>query len=105
LFSLFEKLIHPFPTAEPRLPPQGFVAFLWGCTEGLRGKIAAMAMLAIVMSAFDALLYAILGRIVDWLGTQVPSRLWTERGGMLLWVAALLGISVAVQCLETVVKH
>jgi ATP-binding cassette subfamily B multidrug efflux pump len=57
------------------------------------------------MSAFEALLFAMLGRIVDWLGTQVPSRLWAERGDALLWLAAFLVISIAVVALQTFVKH
>ncbi len=105
MFSFFEKLLHPFPTAEPPLPPQGFFAFLWACMQGARGKIAAMAVLTAAMSAFEALLFAMLGRIVDWLGTQAPSRLWAEHGDVLLWLAALLAVSIAVVALQTVVKH
>ncbi len=105
MFRFFEKRLHPFPAAEPSLPPHGFFAFLWACAQGVRGKIAAMAILAILMSAFEALLFAMLGRVIDWLTTQVPSRFWTDRGGSLLWLAAFLASSVAVLSLQTVVKH
>ncbi|MFM9927680.1 ABC transporter ATP-binding protein [Variovorax sp. H27-G14] len=105
LFRFFEKLLHPYPAAEPALPPQGFFAFLWACTHGVRGKIAAMAVLTAVMSSFEAALFAILGRIVDWLGGQVPSRLWAERGDTLLWLAGFLVISIGVVALQTIVKH
>ena len=105
MFRFFEKLLHPYPSAEPALPPLGFFAFLWACTEGLRGKILAMALFTAVMSAFEALLFAMLGRIVDWLGGQVPSRLWEERGDTLMWLAAALVASIAVVALQTVVKH
>ncbi len=64
-----------------------------------------MAVLTAIMSAFEPLLFAILGRIVDWLGTQVPSRLWAERGDTLLWLTAFMAISIAVVALQTVVKH
>ncbi|WP_409172568.1 ABC transporter ATP-binding protein [Variovorax sp. H27-G14] len=105
MFRFFEKLLHPYPAAEPALPPQGFFAFLWACTHGVRGKIAAMAVLTAVMSSFEAALFAILGRIVDWLGGQVPSRLWAERGDTLLWLAGFLVISIGVVALQTIVKH
>ena len=105
LFRFFEKLLHPYPAAEPSLPPQGFFAFLWACTHGVRGKIAAMAALTAVMSTFEAALFAILGRIVDWLGGQVPSRLWEDRGTTLMWLAAFLVISIGVVALQTIVKH
>lgn len=64
-----------------------------------------MALFTAAMSAFEALLFAMLGRIVDWLGGQVPARLWEERGDTLMWLGAALVASIAVVALQTVVKH
>ena len=105
MFRFFEKLLHPYPAPEPELPPRGFFAFLWACAEGLRGKVAAMALLTAAMSAFEALLFAVLGRIVDWLGPQAPARLWQERGTALAWLGAALVASIGVVALQTIVKH
>ncbi|RYF33273.1 MAG: ABC transporter ATP-binding protein, partial [Comamonadaceae bacterium] len=105
MFRFFEKLLQPYPPAEPQLPPSGFFAFVWACTHGVRGKIAAMALLTATMSAFEALLFAMLGRIVDWLGGQAPARLWDDRGTTLMWLAFALVASIAVVALQTIVKH
>jgi len=105
LFRFFEKLLSPYPPGEPSLPPRGLMRFLWACTEGLRGKIGAMALLTAIMSAFEALLFAMLGRIVDWLGGQAPQRLWQERGGTLAWLGVALVASIVVVALQTIVKH
>ena len=105
LFRFFEKLLQPYPSAEPALPPNGFFAFVWACTTGLRGKILTMAALTAAMSAFEALLFAILGRIVDWLGDVAPQGLWAERGSTLMWLAAALVASIGVVALQTIVKH
>jgi ATP-binding cassette subfamily B multidrug efflux pump len=105
VFRFFEQLLHPYPAAEPALPPNRFFAFLWACTRGTRGLIAAMALLTAAMSAFEALLFAMLGRIVDWLGGQTPALLWSERGTTLAWLAAALVASVVVVALQTIVKH
>ncbi|MGJ7488419.1 ABC transporter ATP-binding protein [Variovorax sp. LT2P21] len=105
MFRFFERLLNPYPAAEPTLPPDGFFAFLWACTAGLRGKIATMALLTAAMSSFEALLFAMLGRIVDWLGGQVPARLWEDRGTTLTWLAVALVASIAVVGLQTIVKH
>jgi ATP-binding cassette subfamily B multidrug efflux pump len=105
LFRFFEKLIQPYPAAEPALPPTGFFAFLWACTRGVRLKIAAMAALTALMSGFEALLFGVLGRVVDWLGGQEPSRLWDDRGNTLGWLGALLVVSIGVVALQTIVKH
>jgi ATP-binding cassette subfamily B multidrug efflux pump len=107
LFAFFERLLDPYPRAEPTPPPTGFMAFIWACTQGVRGKIALMAVLTAAMAAFEALLFAMLGRIVDWLGPQPPSpeQFWQERGSTLAWLGVLLLASVVVVGLQTVVKH
>ena len=105
MFRFFEKLLHPYPAPEPTLPPHGFFAFLWACTQGVRGKIAAMSLLTAAMSTFEALLFAMLGRIVDWLGGQEPSRLWQDRGNTLAWMGGVLVLSVLAVALQTIVKH
>ena len=105
MFRFFERLLHPYPASEPALPPDGFFAFLWACTNGLRGKIAAMALLTAAMSSFEALLFAMLGRIVDWLGGQAPARLGDDRGTTLAWLGIALIASIAVVALQTIVKH
>ena len=105
LFRYFEKRLSPSPEAEPALPPKGFFAFLWACTDGVRGKVAWLAGLTALMAAFEALLFALLGRVVDWLGGLAPHQLWAERGGALAWLAVALAASVVVVGLQTIVKH
>ncbi|MEJ8821724.1 ABC transporter ATP-binding protein [Variovorax humicola] len=105
MFRLFEKLLHPYPPTEPALPPSGFFAFVWACTDGVRGKVLAMALLTAAMSAFEAVLFAVLGRIVDWLGGQEPAHLWQDRGMTLMWLAFALVASIGVVALQTIVKH
>ena len=107
MFAFFERLLDPYPRAEPTPPPTGFMDFIWACTQGVRGKITLMAVLTAAMAAFEALLFAMLGRIVDWLGPQPPSpeQFWQERGSTLAWLGVLLLASVVVVGLQTVVKH
>ena len=105
VIRFFERLLHPYPPEEPVPLPHGFFAFLWACTEGLRGKIGAMALLTGLIGAFEALLFAVLGRVVDWLAGIQPAQLWPERGNALLWLGLALAVSVAVVALQTIVKH
>jgi ATP-binding cassette subfamily B multidrug efflux pump len=104
-FKHFERLLHAYPEADPALPPKGFAAFIWACTEGARGYIAWLALLSAFMAAFEALLFAMLGRIVDWLGTTAPAKLWTDQGPVLAGLAAVVVASVGVVALQTIVKH
>ncbi|RYF80621.1 MAG: ABC transporter ATP-binding protein [Comamonadaceae bacterium] len=105
LFRYFEKRLPPYPDTEPTLPPKGFFAFLWACTDGVRGKVAWLAGLTALMSAFEAFLFGLLGRMVDWLAGMAPGQLWAEHGSSLMWLAAALAASVLVVGLQTIVKH
>ena len=101
----FERLLPPYPDPEPDLPPKGFLAFVWRATTGLRGYIGLMALLSAGTSIYDALLFALLGFVVDWLGQVAPGQLWAERGGVLLLLAVVLLASIALVALQTIVKH
>jgi ATP-binding cassette, subfamily B, multidrug efflux pump len=105
IFEKFEKLLPAFPEAEPHLPPTNFVAFIWACSEGARGALLAMALLSSAIAAFEALLFAALGRMVDWLAVTQPGRLWADRGTTLTVVAVILVASIAAVALQTIVKH
>jgi ATP-binding cassette, subfamily B, multidrug efflux pump len=105
LFRHFEKLVHPYPDAEPAPPPKAFFAFLWAGTRGLRPYLLALTVLSAGIGAFEALLFSMMGRIVDWLGKVEPTQLWAqERGSLLLLVGVLVG-SIALVWLASAIKH
>ena len=105
MFRPFEKLLTPYPAAEPALPPRGFFAFVNACTQGLRRYIVALALLSATIAAFEAFLFALLGGIVDRLAVVPPARLWQEHGTALVWLGVLLLASTVVIGLQTIVKH
>ncbi|MDQ1310934.1 MAG: transporter ATP-binding protein, partial [Pseudomonadota bacterium] len=105
LFRWFENRVTPYPEFAPEAPPKNFFAFLWACSEGLRPYILAMTLCTAVIGAFEALLFAMLGRVVDWLAAVEPARLWTEQRGSLLLLAAILAASPLVVALQTLLKH
>jgi len=105
LFRWFENLVSPYPETAPVAPPQGFFAFLWACSEGLRPYILGMTLCTAVIGAFEALLFAMLGRIVDWLAGVEPSQLWAVHRGTLFALAGILTASVVLVALQTILKH
>ena len=105
MFRAFERLLHPYPEAEPLLPPKGFFAFVSACTRGLRGYIGLLALLSAAISAYEAFLFLLLGRIVDWLGSVPPDRLWQEQGQMLAVLAVVLLASTGLVAFQTIMKH
>ena len=105
MFLWFEKLVRPYPDAEPAPPPKRFFAFLWACTRGLRPYLLAMTLCTAVIGVFEALLFAFLGRVVDWLGKTTPARLWAEQGHNLLLLAAVLAASVLLVAVQSLLKQ
>jgi ATP-binding cassette, subfamily B, multidrug efflux pump len=105
LFRYFEKLVSPYPDAPPPALPQGFFAFLWACARGVRRYIAAMTLFTALIGVFEALLFSVLGRVVDWLAKVQPSRLWTEQRDHLMLLAAVLIGSTLLIALQSLLKQ
>ena len=105
VFLWFEKLLDPYPAAEPQVAPRGFFAFVWAGTAGARPYIAAMTALTAVTGVFEALLFAMMGHIVDWLAKVEPAQLWARERSSLLLLAGVLIASPLVVGLQTLFKH
>ncbi len=105
LFRFFESRLPPYPPAEPHLPPKDFMAFVWDGTRGLRGYVAAMAGLSAAIAIYEALLFAVLGHVVDWISSTAAGALWAERKGELMGITALLLASVLLVAVQTSIKH
>ena len=105
MLRAFENLVQPYPDTVPGPPPAGFFAFLWECTRGMRLYILAMTLLTAVIGVFEAMLFSMLGNVVDWLGQATPQTLWTDQRGNLLLLAGILLASPVVIALQTLFKH
>ena len=105
MLRFFEGLVDPYPDATPATPPRGFFAFLWACSEGVRGYLLATTLLTAVIGAFEALLFSFLGSIVDWLGKVEPAQLWAQERQRLLLLGAVLAASIALVALQSMIKQ
>ncbi len=95
LFRFFENRLPAFPDTPMPLPSprQGLLKFLWACTKGLRGWLLFFMILSAGIGIYEAMLFAWIGNIVDWLGIYTPQTLWTEKGDMLLLMLAVMLLS------------
>ncbi|MBP7485229.1 MAG: ABC transporter ATP-binding protein [Aquabacterium sp.] len=105
MWSVFEKLVDPYPEDAPMAPPRAFFAFLWVCSSGLRRYVLGMTLLTATIGAFEALLFSMLGRIVDWLAKVPPQQLLVDHKGQLLLLGAILLASPLAVMLQTMLKH
>ncbi len=93
LFRFFESRLPAFPDSPMPLPRHGLLHFLWACTKGLRGWLLLFMILSAGIGIYEALLFAWIGKLVDWLGTYSPVTLWAEKGDILLLMLAVLIVS------------
>lgn len=105
MFSYFENKLYPYPNVPERVPPKGFFPFVWQATSGVRRYLVAMTLLTAAIGAFEALFFAILGRIVDWLSQIPPDQLWEQERTTLLLFAGLLAASPVLVGLQTLFKY
>ncbi|MDO5769423.1 MAG: ABC transporter ATP-binding protein [Psychrobacter sp.] len=93
ILHYFETRLTAFPDTPIPLPRDGFIKFLWACTAGLRGWLLLFMVLTAGIGVYEAMLFAWIGNLVDWLGTYTPQTLWANKGDMLLIMAAILILS------------
>jgi ATP-binding cassette, subfamily B, multidrug efflux pump len=105
VLSWFQNLIDPYPDTPPSTPPKGLLPFLWAGTHGVRRFLLCMTSLTAVIAAFEALLFAMLGDIVDWLSRIEPAALFTQEREHLLMLAGILLLSPLAVWLQTMLKH
>jgi ATP-binding cassette subfamily B multidrug efflux pump len=105
LAAFFERLVDPYPETPPPAPPKQFFAFLWSCSRGMRPWLVGMTVLTAVIGAFEALLFGMMGRMVDWLAGVPPQELWAREKWNLLGLAAVLLFSPLVVAVQTAFKH
>lgn len=105
MFRWFENLVNPFPSQTIQATSKSFWRFAWGCTEGMRPYILVMTLLTALIGAFEALLFAMMGKVVDWLSKVQPDQLWAQEKGHLLMLAGVLIFSTVFIGLQSLLKH
>ncbi|MET0509114.1 MAG: ABC transporter ATP-binding protein [Burkholderiaceae bacterium] len=105
LFGYFEKWLPAFPDSEPAVPPRGLIAFIRAGATGAHGAVFAMMVATAIMAAFEATLFALLGRLVDSMTGTTPPAWWSTHGTTVAWIGVALVASIGVVALQTIIKH
>ena len=93
LFTWFENLVDPFRPAPVVRPPEGLLAFYWHFVrQGGWIFIAALGA-AFIVAIVEVSLFRYIGQIVDLLQSSSPANLFSEHGGLLLWMAFVVVIA------------
>ncbi len=105
MFKWFQNLANPFPEQPITTPPKSFWAFAWGCTQGLRPYLLGMTIFTGLIAAFEAALFAMMGKIVDWLSNVPKDLLWQNYTKQLAFLAIVLIVSTVFIVMQTLFKH
>lgn len=105
LFDFFEARVSPFPPERLAYLPHAFWPFMWACSYGMRRYILGMTLLTACIGAFEALLFGLMGKVVDRLTAIAPGQLWQVHADTLVWVAIVLFASTLVILCQTLIKH
>ena len=105
MLSWFERRIDPYPSAPRREFSHRLLPFLWQCAQGLRPYLLAMTLLTGLIGAFEAILFSMLGKLIDWMGRSSPEHFLAEQRVHLWTLAVILGASPVVIALAAWIKY
>ncbi|MBY0474120.1 MAG: ABC transporter ATP-binding protein/permease [Nitrosomonas sp.] len=88
MLGFFERLINPYPPEHPIEPPLGLYQFCRHYTQGIEPYLVLLAILTTCLAVSEAMLYSVLGQMVDWLAERKTEHFLEEE-----W-PTLLGMSV-----------
>ncbi len=90
MFSLFERIIQPFPKVEPTTPPRNLFAFIVHYCQGLKLPLLAMSLLTATNAFLEVQLFSFLGQLVDWLAAHDRQTFLTDEAGQLIKMSVVL---------------
>jgi ATP-binding cassette subfamily B multidrug efflux pump len=105
VLTWFERRIDPYPRGARREFSRSLLPFLWQCAEGLRPYLLLMTILTGLIGAFEALLFSMLGKLIDWMGRSGPEHFLTDQRVHLWTLAAILAASPIVIALAAWIKY
>lgn len=106
MFGFFERLIDPYPPEHPSEPPEGLFQFCRHYVRGIEIHLVILAILTTCLAISEAMLYGVLGQLVDWLADRKTAQfLETEWPTLLLMSAFILVVIPLLVLLHSSVIH
>jgi len=106
MFTFFEKLIDPFSPEHPTQAPATLYAFCRHYIKGIEKILLALAVLTAVMAVSEAMLFRVLGNIVDWLSNKTTEGFfeqhWLSLFGMSFFILVFIPVT---QTFHSMILH
>lgn len=106
MLKWFEKLVDPYPTKDLNKPlPTRFFPFVWQAAEGVRPYLLLLILFTAGAASFEAVLYAKIGDLVNWLSKSQPDTFLAQHQNNLILLSAILLANIFFSSMQSIVKH
>ena len=92
-FDWFEHRINPYPQEQLPLKKISIRHFVYACAKGSGFWLLLLILFNAGLGVFEAVLFQMMGIVVDWMNEYGASQLWTEKNGPLMAMLLLIVLS------------
>ena len=106
MLQWFERLVDPYPEKGLNEPlPKTFFAFVWQAAYGVRRYLLLLILLTAATSSFEAIFFAQIGHLVDWLTSSTPETFITNHKSNLIILSFFLLGNIIFSSIQSIVRH
>ena len=106
MLQWFEKLVDPYPTKGLNEPlPTRFFPFVWQAATGVRRYLLLLVLCTAGAASFEAVLYAKIGDLVNWLSKSQPETFLAEHTQNLTLLTGILLANILFASMQSIIKH
>ncbi|TCB53282.1 ABC transporter ATP-binding protein [Acinetobacter terrestris] len=106
MLQWFEKLVDPYPSKGLNEPlPTRFFPFVWQAATGVRRYLLLLVLCTAGAASFEAVLYAKIGDLVNWLSKSQPETFLAEHTQNLTLLTGILLANILFSSMQSIIKH
>lgn len=106
MLQWFEKRVDPYPTKDLNTPlPRTFFAFVWQSATGVRRYLLSLVLLTAAAASFEALFFAKIGQLVDWLSQSTPATFLSLHRENLMILGCFLLANIFFASAQSIIRH
>ena len=106
MFRWLERLVDPYPTKNLNQPlPTSFFPFVWQAAYGVRRYLLILVLCTAGAASFEALLYAKIGDLVNWLSQSQPDTFLEQHAANLTLLTIVLLANIFFASAQSLIKH
>ncbi|MDP1445613.1 ABC transporter ATP-binding protein [Acinetobacter schindleri] len=106
MFRWLERLVDPYPTKNLNQPlPTSFFPFVWQAAYGVRRYLLILVLCTAGAASFEALLYAKIGDLVNWLSQSQPDTFLEQHAANLTLLTVVLLANIFFASAQSLIKH